>query len=129
MTKLHQVYKCNVCGNIVVVVHTGVGQLVCCNQPMALMEGNTVEAAKEKHIPVIKKQSGGLEATVGEVEHPMDKDHYIEWIDLIINGKLECRRYLKPGYKPTTSFKVDLSKGHKIEVRAYCNLHGLWVSK
>ena len=122
MTKLLQVFKCNVCGNIVEVVHEGPGQLVCCNQPMVLMEDNTVDASKEKHVPVIEKTAEGFLVKVGSVEHPMMDTHYIEWIELLADGKA-YRQFLKPGEKPEALFKVDAID---VSAREYCNLHGLW---
>jgi superoxide reductase len=122
MTKRLQVYKCEVCGNIVEVVHDGPGQLVCCNQPMKLQEENTVDAAKEKHVPVIEKTAEGILVKVGSVAHPMIDSHYIEWIQLLADGKA-YRQFLKPGDKPEALFKVE---GKDLSAREYCNLHGLW---
>ncbi len=122
MTKRFQVYKCEVCGNIVEVVHDGPGQLVCCNQPMKLQEENTVDAAKEKHVPVIEKTAEGILVKVGSVAHPMIDSHYIEWIQLLADGKA-YRQFLKPGDKPEALFKVE---GKNLSAREYCNLHGLW---
>lgn len=122
MTEKLQVYKCNVCGNMVEMVHTGVGTLVCCNQDMVLQQENTVDAATEKHVPVIEKQDGGFLVKVGSVAHPMEEKHYIEWIELIADGKA-YRQFLKPGEKPEAFFKID---AEKINAREFCNLHGLW---
>ncbi|KPK68157.1 desulfoferrodoxin [candidate division WOR_3 bacterium SM23_60] len=122
MTERLQIYKCEVCGNIVEVLHTGVGQLVCCNQPMKLMKENTVDAAKEKHVPVIEKAEGRVTVKVGSVAHPMEEKHYIEWIELIADGEA-FRRFLKPGGKPEATFKID---AQNIAAREYCNIHGLW---
>ncbi|OHD75827.1 MAG: desulfoferrodoxin [Spirochaetes bacterium RIFOXYC1_FULL_54_7] len=122
MAEIMQVYKCNVCGNIVEVLHGGVGDLVCCGEPMKLMTENTVDAAKEKHIPVIQKTADGWRVTVGAVAHPMEEKHYIEWIELIADG-IVYRAVLKPGDKPEAEFKV---KAVKVSAREYCNLHGLW---
>jgi len=122
MTERLQIYKCEVCGNIVEVLHTGVGQLVCCNQPMKLMKENTVDAAKEKHVPVIEKAEGRVTVKVGSVAHPMEEKHYIEWIELIADGEA-FRRFLKPGGKPEATFKID---AQNIAAREYCNSHGLW---
>ena len=122
MTQLNQVFKCEVCGNIVEVVHASAGELVCCNQPMTLQEENTTDAAVEKHVPVIEKSGDMVTVKVGSVAHPMAEDHYIEFIELIANGKV-YRKYLKPGDMPEASFKVDAAE---VEARAYCNLHGLW---
>ena len=122
MTKLNEIYKCGVCGNIVEIIHNGDGQLVCCGQPMNLMVENAVDAAKEKHIPVIEKIQGGVLVKIGEVEHPMIETHYIEWIEVLTENKV-YRKYLKPGVKPEAVFKLD---EEVIEAREYCNLHGLW---
>lgn len=122
MTKRSQVYKCEKCGNIVEVLHEGVGQLVCCNEPMKLMEANTVDAAKEKHVPVIEKTADGILVKVGSVPHPMEEKHYIEWIELHASGQI-FRQYLKPGDKPEALFKVAVENP---VAREYCNLHGLW---
>jgi len=124
MTKQLQVYKCEVCGNIVEVLHAGVGQLVCCDQSMKLMEENTVDAAREKHVPVVEKTADGFKVKVGSVPHPMEEKHYIEWIELIADGKA-YRQFLKPGGTPEAVFCVQ---AHNITAREYCNLHGLWKS-
>ncbi|MFC1644403.1 desulfoferrodoxin [Patescibacteria group bacterium] len=118
---LNEIYKCNVCGNIVEVVHVGGGELVCCEKPMILQSENTVDAATEKHVPVIEKIEGGVRVMVGEVNHPMEADHYIEWIEVIGGGKI-LRKYLKPGDTPNAEFMVE----GDVIARAYCNLHGLW---
>lgn len=122
MTSLQQVYKCNVCGNIVEVLHAGRGQLVCCNEPMELMTENTVDASKEKHVPVLGEQNGNVKVSVGTAAHPMESKHYIEWID-IIDGERSRRAFLKPGDEPGAEF--ECIKG-RAKARAYCNLHGLW---
>lgn len=122
MTKRLQVYKCEVCGNIVEMVHEGVGQLVCCGQPMKLMEENTVDAAKEKHVPVVEKTAGGILVKVGSVAHPMEEKHYIEWIEVIADGRA-YRQFLKPGDKPEALFCIEAAT---ITAREYCNIHGLW---
>ena len=122
MTEKLQVYKCGVCGNIVEVVHASAGQLVCCGQPMNLMTENTTDAATEKHVPVVEKVDGGFKVTVGSVAHPMEEKHYIEWIELIADGKA-YRQFLDPGSAPEANFTVDAAK---VTAREYCNLHGLW---
>ncbi len=122
MTEKLQVYKCEICGNIVEVLHEGKGELVCCGKPMKLYTENTVDAAKEKHVPVVEKVSGGVKVTVGSVLHPMEEKHYIEWIEIIADGKA-YRQFLKPGDVPEATFNVD---AQDISVREYCNLHGLW---
>ena len=122
MTQLKQVYKCGICGNTIEVVHASGGTLVCCGQPMILQTENTVDAAKEKHIPVILKVEGGVLVTVGAVEHPMLETHYIEWIEVHTADKI-YRKYLNPGDKPQAQFLVD---EEVLYAREYCNLHGLW---
>lgn len=125
MTKKLQIYKCGVCGNMVEMVHDGVGELVCCNQPMKLFTENSTDAATEKHVPVIANIDNGYKVTVGSVPHPMEDKHYIEWIELISDGKA-YRQFLKPGNKPETFFE---GKTGKFTVREYCNVHGLWKSE
>jgi superoxide reductase len=122
MTQLKQIYKCPVCGNIVEVVHAAGGELVCCGQPMVLQEPNTVDAAQEKHVPVIEKNEAGFKVKIGSVPHPMEEAHHIEWIELIADGKV-YRQELKPGDAPEAEFCV---KADSVSARAYCNLHGLW---
>ena len=122
MTERAQVYKCELCGNMVEVLHAGAGQLVCCGQPMALFSENTVDAAREKHVPVVEKVANGFKVAVGAVAHPMDEKHFIEWIELIVGDKL-YRQFLNPGDKPEAFFAIDADKA---AARAYCNLHGLW---
>lgn len=124
MVKKLEIYKCEKCGNMVEVIHPGDGELVCCGQPMKLMVENTVDAAREKHVPVIEKQAGGVLVRVGSVAHPMEEKHYIEWIELIVDGK-SYRQFLNPGDKPEALFKVE---GGNLTAREYCNLHGLWKS-
>lgn len=122
MTKKNEIYKCALCGNIVEVVHTGAGELVCCGQPMDLMTENTVDAAKEKHVPVIEKVAEGYRVKVGSVPHPMEEKHWIEWIELMADGKV-YRQNLAPGDAPEALFCIDASS---VTAREYCNLHGLW---
>jgi superoxide reductase len=122
MTKRQQVYKCEKCGNMVEMLHTGVGTLVCCNQPMTLLEENTTDAAQEKHVPVIEKVDGGYKVKVGSVAHPMEEKHYIEWVELIANDEV-YRRFLKPGQAPEATFRVA---AENVSAREYCNIHGLW---
>ena len=118
-----RVYKCRVCGNVVELIHDGGGTLVCCGVPMDRLTENTTDAAQEKHVPVIETLDGGrVRVAVGEVAHPMEEKHYIEWIELIADGT-QCRRFLGPGDAPEAVFPVE---GEKITARALCNLHGLW---
>ena len=122
MTERLQIYKCEVCGNIVEMLHGGAGELVCCQQPMKLFVENTVDAAREKHVPVVEKTDGGIKAKVGSVPHPMEEKHYIEWVEVIADGKA-YRQFLKPGDAPEASFAIDAAQA---TVREYCNIHGLW---
>lgn len=122
MAEKLQVYKCEICGNIVEVLHGGKGQLVCCGKPMKLMEENTVDAAKEKHVPVIEKTADGFLVKVGSVEHPMLAEHFIEWIEIIADGK-SYRQFLNPGEKPEALFCI---KADTVTAREHCNLHGVW---
>ena len=122
MAKKLEIYKCDICGNIVEVLHAGQGTLVCCGQDMTLQIENTVDAAKEKHVPVIEKIDGGYKVKVGSVAHPMEEKHYIEWIEISADGKV-CKKFLKPGDKPEAEFEV---KDDNIEAREYCNVHLLW---
>jgi superoxide reductase len=123
MTKKMEIYKCAICGNIVEMLHAGEGELVCCGAPMKLFRENTVDAAKEKHIPVIEKIVGGFRVKVGSVAHPMEEKHYIEWIEVITDDGRLYRQFLQPGKTPQADFKIDAGK---ITAREYCNLHGLW---
>jgi superoxide reductase len=122
MAEKLQVYKCELCGNIVEVVHGGKGELVCCGQPMKLLVENTVDAAKEKHVPVIETTEEGYKVKVGSAAHPMEEKHYIEWIEVIADGKA-YHQFLNPGDAPEASFKVE---GNQLTAREHCNLHGLW---
>ena len=116
------IYKCELCGNIVEVLHAGEGELVCCGKPMKRIVENTVDAAKEKHVPVLEKTAKGYKVSVGSVAHPMEEKHYIEWIELVADG-VAYRAFLKPGAAPMAEFCVSAAK---VSVREYCNLHGLW---
>ena len=122
MTQLNEVYKCNLCGNIVEILHPGAGALVCCNEKMALMVQNTVDASKEKHVPMIEIGANSITVKVGSVAHPMEAAHYIEWIELVADGKL-YRQQLQPGQAPEATFPVIAKQ---VTAREYCNLHGLW---
>ena len=122
MAERLQIYKCEKCGNIVEVIHEGDGELVCCGEPMKLFVENTVDAAKEKHVPVVEKAADGVKVKVGSVPHPMEESHYIEWVELVIDGKA-YRQFLNPGEAPEAVFDT---KAEKVTAREYCNLHGLW---
>ncbi len=124
MTELKQIYKCNVCGNIVEVLHAGVGQLVCCGQPMELLTEKTVDVGLEKHVPIIEKVGNKVKVKVGSVPHPMEQKHYIEWIEIIADGRV-YRKFLKPRDRPEAEFEIT---AERVEAREYCNIHGLWKS-
>jgi superoxide reductase len=117
-----EIYKCTLCGNIVEVLTGGDGELVCCGQPMKHLAASTADAANEKHVPVIEKIDGGYKVKVGSVPHPMEEKHYIEWIELIADGKA-YRQFLNPGDTPEATFNVEAGQ---ITAREYCNLHGHW---
>lgn len=122
MTRLLEIYKCDVCGNMIEKIHAGVGELVCCNQPMKLMTENTTDASKEKHVPFVEKTVEGMRVQVGSIPHPMEEKHYIEWIEVIAGNKA-YRQFLKPGQPPEAKFNINEKD---FTVREYCNLHGLW---
>ena len=122
MAERLQIYACEKCGNVVEVVHGAGGKLVCCGQPMTLLKENSVDAAKEKHVPVVKEIENGVKVKVGSAPHPMEEKHYIEWIEVITDGKAD-RQFLNPGDGPKAEFCISASG---LAARAYCNLHGLW---
>lgn len=123
MTNRMEIYKCGLCGNMVEVVHGAAGVLVCCGVEMVKLTENTVDASKEKHIPVIERLPNGIKVTVGSVLHPMEEKHFIEWIELIVGDEI-LRQYLKPGQPPVAFFEGV--KASTVVAREYCNLHGLW---
>lgn len=123
MTKLKEIYKCEICGNIVEVLYNGNGELVCCGKPMVLQIEKFKDAGDEKHLPILEKKGNVDVIRVGEVPHPMEKEHYIEWIEVIFNGRGSYRVFLKPGELA----ECELNFINEIkEVRAFCNIHGLW---
>lgn len=124
MIAVHDVFKCEVCGNIVEVLHVGGGELVCCGKPMVKQEEKNADSKTEKHVPVIEKTKDGYKVVVGSTLHPMLENHYIEWIELNADGKV-YKQYLKPGDAPEALFCV---KAEKVSAREYCNIHGLWKS-
>jgi len=125
MPKQLEVYKCELCGNIVEVLHSGSAPLVCCNQNMTLMTENTVDAAQEKHVPVIEVGANSITVKVGSVAHPMQEEHYIEWVELLADGKA-YRQFLKPGEAPEATFPITAKD---VTAREYCNLHGHWSAE
>ena len=122
MASRQEVYRCSQCGNIVEVLHGGDGQLVCCEKPMTLLAENTVDASREKHVPVIEKTDKGFKVKVGAAPHPMEEQHFIEWIEVIADGKL-YREFLRPGQPAEATFEI---KAASVTAREYCNLHGFW---
>jgi superoxide reductase len=122
MAERLEIYKCDICGNIVEVLHGGAGELVCCGQPMKQFVENTVDAAREKHVPVVERTASGFTVKVGSVPHPMEEKHYIEWIEVIADGEA-YREFLKPGGAPEATFNIS---AQNVTAREYCNLHGLW---
>ncbi len=120
--KIRQVYKCSVCGNIVETLHVGGGELVCCGQPMNLLEEKTQDEGKEKHVPIIEKTDKGVKVKVGSVPHPMEEKHFIEWVELVAGG-ISYKQFLKPGQAPEATFSVS---AENLSARIYCNVHGLW---
>lgn len=122
MAELLGVYKCEICGNIVEVLHAGAGELVCCGQPMKLLTEKTEDAGMEKHVPVVETSDGRTRVKIGSVPHPMEEKHHIEWVE-IITEKEVVRKFLKPGEAPEAEFCVA---GKILKARDYCNIHGLW---
>jgi superoxide reductase len=117
-----EIYKCRICGNIVTVLHASGVPIICCGEEMQLLAENSTDAAQEKHVPVIEKTGTGFKVKIGEVPHPMEEKHYIEWIELIADGK-SYRQFLKPGDAPEAEFCIQ---AENVSAREYCNLHGLW---
>lgn len=124
MAERKQVYKCEVCGNVVEVLHGAAGTLVCCGADMVLFEEKSADEGKEKHVPVIEATGQGIKVKVGSNPHPMEEKHFIEWIE-VIDGETSCRHYLKPGQAPEAFFK---GCSENVTAREYCNIHGLWKS-
>lgn len=125
MTKKLQFYRCEVCGNIVEVYDAGAGQLVCCGQPMVLLDEKTADAGLEKHVPVVEVAGENVNVKVGSVPHPMEDKHHIQWIEVVTkDGK--CTRFLKPNTAPAATFKIT---DDIVEVREHCNIHGLWTKR
>lgn len=125
MTTKNQIYRCSVCGNIVEVIHAGEGELVCCGQPMELLQSKSEDTGFEKHLPVIEKSENKVTVKVGSVPHPMEEAHYIELIEIIADDQVYIK-FLKPGDAPEAVFEIS---AQNITARAYCNVHGLWQTK
>jgi len=126
MTQLREVYYCEKCGNVVEILNEGAPALVCCGVPMEKLEAKTEDASMEKHVPFVEEVEGGILVKVGQNQaHPMLENHYIKFIEVLRKDKV-CRLELKPNDKPEGFFPVK--KEDIIEVREWCNLHGLWKS-
>jgi superoxide reductase len=126
MPKRNEIYKCEICGQVVEVTTGAKPSLFCCGEQMGQEIEKITEGVAEKHVPVISAIEGGTRVSVGEVEHPMGEDHLIEWVE-IINGSYVQRKYLSATDKPYADFYVPFSED--LKARAYCNNHGLWVNK
>lgn len=124
MTEKNQIYKCNICGNIVEVLHAGMGKLVCCGEPMNLLVQRNEDTGMEKHVPVVEKTNDGVKVKVGSIAHPMEKEHYIEWIEVIGDGRI-YRKFLNAGDEPVAEFDIN---AENVVAREYCTVHGLWKS-
>ncbi len=127
MTEEKQVYRCNICGNVVEVMHIGTGRLVCCGNQMHLLEEKTSGIGPEKHIPVIEETDSGVKVKIGSTSHPMEENHCIEWIEIAADGRV-YRKILKPGDKPEAEFDIKLENIDAVSAREYCSIHGLWES-
>jgi superoxide reductase len=121
-------YRCEKCGNIVALIKAGGGTLTCCGQTMTKLEANSTDAAKEKHVPVLTSESGKIKVAVGSVAHPMTAEHYIQWIALVSEDRIEIT-YLMPGMEPKAEFVYSNNSSKSVTVYAYCNLHGLWKAE
>ena len=119
---MNKIYKCSICGNIVELLHDGRSELVCCGKPMELLAEKIADKGMEKHVPVSEKTGSGIRIKIGSVEHPMEENHYIEWVELSFDGKSE-KKFLKPGEKPEAIFEAN---PENFTARCYCNVHGLW---
>jgi superoxide reductase len=123
MTKLREIYRCEICGNVVEMQNEGIGELICCGQPMIKLDARTEDTGQEKHVPVVEESEAGVTVKVGSVEHPMEEKHYIKFIEVLTADKV-IKAELKPGQKPEASFCVK--KDDIEEVREFCNVHMLW---
>jgi len=127
MAKKRKIYKCEICGNIVEVLEEGEGLLVCCGQNMIELNEKTEDIGQEKHVPIIEIDENSIKVKVGDIPHPMEDSHYIQFIQLLID-KNTYTRYLEPGQIPEAEFEISQTY-KEISARIYCNIHGLWKSK
>lgn len=126
MGKDQKFFVCKHCGNLVGMIHNAGVKIICCGEPMTELVANTVEAASEKHLPVVSVEGNTVTVNVGSVEHPMQEEHSIEWIYLETD-KGGHRKALNAGEKPVVSFALVEEK--PLAAFAYCNLHGLWKTE
>lgn len=122
-----QIYRCNVCGNIVELIHVGGGNLICCGTEMELLSEEPKDVGVEKHVPVLEKTEKGFKVKVGSVPHPMEETHFIEWIELRAGDEV-CKKFLKPGDTPEAEFELEDVDLSDVKAREYCTIHGLWRS-
>lgn len=128
MTELNEIYRCNICDNMVEIVNASVGELVCCNQPMELLKERKTDIGPEKHVPIIEKIEDGVIIKIGEINHPMEENHHIVLIEAITSNKV-YRKILKTNDEPIAKFNISESELNDIKIREYCNVHGLWPKK
>lgn len=126
MTKEHKFYRCRHCGNLVGLIENAGVPMICCGEPMEELKPNTADGAQEKHVPVVTKQGDKLRVDVGEVFHPMEEKHSIQWVYLQTQRGGQ-RKGFDPGDKPEAVFCVI--DDEPVAVFAYCNLHGLWKTE
>jgi len=124
----NQIYRCDSCGVIIDILHKSLGNIVCCDVPMCLVVENTEDAVVEKHLPVVEKISTGIKIKVGEIIHPMEEKHFIEWIEVITVNNETKKKFLNPNEKPEAEFCIENFE-NIVSIRSYCNLHGLWKSE
>ena len=127
MSEKNEVYRCNICGNMVEVLHIGTGKLICCENPMELLNEKEEGTGPEKHLPVIEETEKGVKVKVGSTPHPMEENHCIEWVELIADNQV-YRKILRPGDMPEAEFDIKLKDISQIGLREYCSIHGLWKS-
>lgn len=124
MYKLAEFYACHDCKTIIEVIEDSKTPFMCCDSPFEKLDANTSDGASEKHVPQIKQEGNILTVAVGEVYHPMEKEHYIGWVYVVTNDGV-YRKKLEEGKEPKKDF-ILADHEKVVEVYAYCNLHGLW---
>jgi len=128
MSRQFEAYKCEKCFAIVEVFQGGGGTFACCDSPMTLLKEGVTDAAKEKHVPVAERTGKGIKVKVGELAHPMEEKHWVQWVELV-GDNFSCTHFLRPGDAPEVEFACGSACGDKLTVRAYCNLHGHWKTE